>query len=110
MARNALTIQVPGLTGLELSETALNADGHKFVAHRDAQIILVNGATEFDLTILTPVTVDGLAVADKVVTIPANETWILNLKDVSLDNYVQSDGMIYLDYDETSNGTVGVWR
>lgn len=110
MARTELTVEVSGIGGLEPTDTALIADGHKFLAHKDLQFRINNGATGFNLTIQTPVTVDGLAVGDKVVAIGANEEHIFNFKDVSLDNFRQSDYMIYVDYDDVTDGTIAVWR
>ncbi len=67
-----LTPQVPSLSGLTPSYAAATAGGDQ-VACDDRTFLHVkntNGSTR-DVTIATPGTVDGLAIADVVVTVPA---------------------------------------
>ena len=110
MARVELTVEVSGIGGLEPTATNLNADGHGFKAYKDVQVRINNGATAFVLTIPTSRTVDGLAVADKTISIGSNETHIINFRDVNIDNFIQSGGLVHLDYDDVSDGTVEVYR
>ncbi len=51
---------------VEASSTFVN-DGKRTVVH------IVNGATSMNITLVTPNTVDGLAVADRVVAIGSSE-------------------------------------
>lgn len=60
-------------TGLNPSFTSANADGHTLDnSAKDILLYVKNGAgSPINVTITTPGTVDGLAVADRVVAVPA---------------------------------------
>lgn len=110
MARTEITVEVAGINGLQPTQTNLIADGHSFKPHRDIHVRVNNGATAFTLTIPTSRTVDGLAVADKTISIGSNEEHVINFRDVDIANFIQSDGLIYLDYSNVSDGNVEVYR
>lgn len=78
MPRAALApTELAGTGGVAFSETAGDTvnghttpnDGHVYVFCRNA-----SGATPYDITFLTQQTVDGLAVADKVVSMAASQS------------------------------------
>ena len=110
MARTELTVETAGIDGLQPTDTALIADGHKFIVDKEVQFRINNGATGFTLTIQTPRTVDGLAVAEKTVSVGANEEHIFNFRDVAVGTFQQSDYMVYVDYSDVTDGTIAVWR
>ncbi len=74
MARTVLTVQDVVRTGLDVTYAAGDqANGHSFdnTGHNVfLHVKNTNGATR-DVTITTPNTVDGLAIGDLVVTVPA---------------------------------------
>lgn len=72
MARTALALQYPTSDGLNPTYSAANADGHSLVNDGRTVLIVKNAsAGSINVTAQTPGTVDGLAVADKVVAVPA---------------------------------------
>ncbi len=76
MARDILTLQETLRTGLEVTYAAGDSTNHHTFDNRTQAIILhvINGgASPINVTIQTPETVDGLAVADQVVAVPASE-------------------------------------
>lgn len=109
MARTELTVQTISRAGLEATTDAAIADGHKFV--NDGKLTLlhvINGATDVVVTVQTAYTLDGKALADDTVTCTANEERFIG--PFPADIYNQTDGMVYIDYDDTSNVTVSVLR
>jgi hypothetical protein len=78
MARTEVTAQEVVLTGLEPALTAANADGD--IVECGATVFLwVDNASggEVDVTIQTPLTVEGLAVAENVVAVPAGDVRLI---------------------------------
>jgi len=109
MARTQITVQSITRSGLQPTNTALIADGHKFLNDGKLTFIQVeNGATAFTLTIQTPKTVDGLAVAERTISIGTNEEHLIG--PFPADTYNQADGMVYLDYSDVTDGTVSVLK
>jgi hypothetical protein len=61
--------------GLDPTWTAASSDGHKFSNTRKTVVAVRNAATTTgSVTFLTPGTVDGQAIADQTVTVPASDT------------------------------------
>ena len=109
MARTELTVETIDRDGLTPTMTPLAADGHSFLNDgRLTRLLVVNDATAFVLTIQTPKTVDGLEVADRPISIPASAT--VELGPFPADTYNQSDGAVYIDYDDVTDGAVNVAR
>lgn len=109
MARAALTVYVPTSSGVQITKTAMAADGFSFVyAGRGDEIHIDNGATAMVITIPTPKTVDGLAVADRTVSVGSNESFVIG--DLGKDTYIQTDGTIHVDTDDATDGTIHVTR
>jgi hypothetical protein len=75
MARTALSVQSITRAGLNPSYTAANADGHSISNDGKKTFLHVKngGGGSVDVTVQTPGSVDGLAVADRVVAVPAGE-------------------------------------
>jgi hypothetical protein len=106
MARNTLTPQVAGPAGIQISWTALNADGHQAVMKPGSKFLIKNGATAFGLTIPTTQTIEGLAVDDRDIAIDGAEDYAVRLPDIG--PYIQANGMVWFDYDNTDDGEVAV--
>lgn len=106
MARTAVTVETIDADGLNATYTAAHVDGHKAVWSRDLAIH-VKAPQNRVVTIITPGLVSGLAIADRVVTVPSSGELFINLGDPA---YVQNDGMVYWDYDATTTTTVAVVR
>lgn len=75
MARVAITPQAIVRTGLNATYTAALADGHGFTNSGRKKVIHVKngGAGATVVTIPTPGTIDGLAIPDRTVSVPAGE-------------------------------------
>lgn len=70
----ALTVQNIVRAGLEASYSAVLTAGNTFTNDGQRTFIhVVNGSTAMVVTIATPATADGLAVADRTVSVGANE-------------------------------------
>ena len=102
MARETLTVQEISRSGLNMSFTAAVADGHKF-ENTGREFIRVKNASgsSVNVTIQTPGTVDGLAVADRVVAVPAAGE--RDIGSFTPSDYNQDDGDVYVDYSATSS-------
>ena len=78
MVMTTLAVHVMSRTGLEPTFSAANADGHEFSNHGRTFIQAFNGGgSDIEHTFATPGTVDGLAIAELVVDIPAGEDRII---------------------------------
>jgi hypothetical protein len=80
----------------------LNIDQHVFLHIKNG------GGTTCTVTIQTPITVDGLAVADLTVAIPTVSERMIG--PFPLEYYNQSDGMVYVDYSVGTSVTVAAIR
>lgn len=105
MARIQVTVESVVVGGLNPTYTAANADGHKAAWSRRLFAYIKQGTGARQVTIQTAATVDGLAVADRTVTVPENGERAIFLGKPS---YVQADGMVYIDYDATTNTTIAL--
>lgn len=111
MARTALSVTAVPLAGVTDALTAANADGHSVALDRNAAtwIEVNNGAgAPITMTIVTPKTSGGLAVADRTVTVVNAEREKISLEDV--DNYRQSDGMVHIDFSSVTTITCAAYK
>lgn len=78
MARTALAVQQVRRAGLEPAYTAANADGHA-IANTGKEVLHVKngGGGSINVTAVIPGTVDGQAIGDRVVAVPAGEERII---------------------------------
>lgn len=75
MVRTALTPQVAVDTGLNLSLSAANTDGHSFKADPRCVLVVANASGgAVTVTVPTSDTVRGLAIEDRTVSVPASQT------------------------------------
>lgn len=102
MARQSATVLIASSTATAPTPVASHADGHKFDnQHGDVKVILENGTgSSVNVTFVTTATYDGLAVADKVVAVPAGTTRVLGA--LSAKTYNQPSGTdrhaVYVDF------------
>jgi hypothetical protein len=111
MARTALTVNEIDKDGLIVSLSAANADGHSVAADRNAAsyIEVLNGSgSSITVTIQTPATAGGLAIADRTVSIGAGVRQKISLEDRDL--YVRDDGTIYVDFSAVTTVTCGAFK
>lgn len=114
MARQDLTTEVITDTGnTNPTFDALHADGQMFVNSGEEFIIVKNGnAGTVVITITTPQTVNGLAVAERTVSILTMEDGYIGRFSKNLyDQLSGSDaGKVYIDGDIQSSITLMVFR
>ena len=105
-----LTVQTVVDEGLEATYASAASGGDEFAMPDGALYVIhaVNGATECNLTVVTAQTVEGLAVADQVVTVTANEERFIGPLTASL--YRNSSGNVQMTYDDESNVTIAVLK
>lgn len=97
MARTALTAQRIPSSGLEVAASAANVDGHSISLGDGMILYVLNGSGgSITVTIPTPQTVDGLAVADRTVVVEAGEFRLVALRGNSV--YRQADGTAWVDF------------
>lgn len=109
MARQSLSYQQVVRTGLEFALVAVVAEnGSQFQNDgRMALLVKNDDAASMDVTIVNPTTVDGLAVADLVVAVPAGEQRLIGPFPPNLYN---TDGFVQVDYSSDTDLTVAVLR
>lgn len=107
MARTAITAQVATPAGLAPAFEPANVDGNSFVLRQSRALRVKNGSgASVNVTIPTPGTVDGLAIADRVVAVAAGADMLIGLGRG--DVYRQTDGSVYVDYSAVTSVTVAV--
>lgn len=106
MTRLPLSVLEVTPAGIDPHPTAANTDGHQVVAQPGLVAIVRNGSGgSIDVTVPTPATVKGLAIADRLVPVPAGATRAV---DLSGAEYLQADGLVYINYSAITTVTVGV--
>jgi len=102
MARTEITVTQIVRSGATQTPTDGNADGHMFANTGKEFIRVTNSAlTSRDLTVITQQQIDGLDVADLVVSIPAGESRLVGPFSPGTFNVPsgQTDaGKTYIDY------------
>ncbi|MDF1778742.1 MAG: hypothetical protein P1V13_22190 [Rhizobiaceae bacterium] len=111
MARAALTVQEISRLGIEPSYAAAEGDGNSFNNTGSEFLHIKNGASDCVVTVQTPRTVDGQAVTPRTVTVTASEERMIGPFPPGIFNQAGALGdVVYVDYDDESNVTVGVFR
>lgn len=103
----AISVQNIVRAGLQASYTAV-ATAHNGTFVNDGQrtfLHVVNGATAMTLTIVTPATSDGLAVADRTVSIGSSEEHFVGPFPVKTYGTT-----VTIQFSDTTNGTVAVLK
>ncbi len=107
MARTTVNPQRIGFTAAAPTFAAANADGHQFHNSGKSIVYVKNGGgVSINVTVPTPGVVDGLALADKVVAVPAGEERAFSLRKVS--TYKQTDGYTHLDFSAVASVTIAI--
>lgn len=105
MARVTLDVERMTRSGLVATYTNANVDGHAFKPGKGTFLHVKQGTGARVVTIPISRTVDGQAVDPKQVTVAqGTEPYI----GPFTDDYVQPDGLVYVNYDATTNTTVAV--
>lgn len=109
MARIEITKQSSARAGSEVEFGAVSAaaapDGNYFNSDGSEIVLIRNaGAAPHTMTVDVPVIVDGTPVDDRVVTIPAGETWQWRPQP----EHRQSSGQVHLNFDNAVDVTVAV--
>lgn len=112
MAALTVATATRATNGLDLAGVAANAGGDSFVNTGQEVVVIKNGGgSPITLTIVTPVTVDGLAVADLTATIAAGATRMVGpfppawYNDTGLNG-----GNVSLTYSAVTSVTVAVTK
>jgi|GEM_PF-661066 len=117
MARELKTPQSLSSAGVEPTFTAAVADGHK-IPNNGRMILYVKNddASSKTITVQTPGSVDGLAIPDRTVAVPAGEERVIGPLDTG--TYNMRDGaaaatereMVYVDYSAVTSVTIAALK
>ena len=109
MARTALAVQQVERAGLTPAYTAANAQGHSIINGDGGAFLHVKtSGTPCDVTVQTPGTVDGEAIADRVVSLGAATEAMVGPFPPSV--YNQADGTVYVDFSAVAGVTCAALR
>lgn len=100
-----LTVQAISRAGLEPTLQAAASGGDQF-ANTGREFVRIDngGGSAVTVTVTTPQTVDGLAVADRTVSVPAGETRLVGPFPTA--NYNDASGRVQLAYSGVTSVTV----
>lgn len=102
-----VTPQKLAVAGMNPVYNAVAADGIEFVNNETIFIIARNtSASAITVTVQTPATYDGLALADLTISIPANESRILGF--FSAANFSNSAGKVVVTSSAPASTTIAV--
>ena len=113
MARTELTLQTTTRAGLEVTpESGDQANGHSFDNESEKVVVwVINGSgASINVTIVTNATIDGIALTDKVVAVPAGEERFIGpfpnaiYGDVDADNSI--DEAVFVDLSSDTSVTL----
>lgn len=109
MARTLLTVQEIAVSGTVPALAAAITDGHSMPNNGNSFMMVSNGHTAaHTVTFVHPGQLDGLAVADRTVSVAAGSTALIGPFS---SNYNQpGTNYIHTDYDSTTALSVGVFR
>lgn len=97
MARTAITPQAATAAGRAVTYEAANLDGNSYGLSARRAVHVKNGsAGALTARIITVGTVEGLAIADRDIPVPAGSDRLIAVGDSSI--YRQSDGSVHVDY------------
>lgn len=109
MARETLAVQYLSSTGVIPTWSTPTVDGFKVSNDGMTHIHVKNGnAATCTVTVITPSTVDGLAVADRTIAIltTAEKEFVLSPSAYNQPDNATDRGMVYLDFSVQSSVSV----
>lgn len=109
MARTALAVQDVVRAGLNPVYSAANVDGHSIQNNGHTVLHVKTAGTACTVTIQTPGTVDGMAVADRTVALGATAERIIGPFPPSDYNQPTGEG-VYVDFSAVTAVTVAALR
>jgi hypothetical protein len=108
MPRTAVTPQRVTTAGLAVAFEPANVDGNSFAAARGRALHVRNRSTaSITVTLPTAATVDGLAIADRAVTVAAGAHASISVGSHA-GIYGQTDGSVWVDYSAVTTVDVAV--
>lgn len=106
--RTALVVQQHVPAGLNPAFAAANADGHSIPVVGEGEYLEVKaGDTAVDVTVVTPGSVSGLAIADRAINVPIGGTRKIPLSSKA---YRQDDGTVHVNFSQVVNVTCGAFK
>lgn len=108
MARTALTVQEISRNAITPSYGSANVDGHSYPNSGKEFFHVKTGGTGATVTVQTPGTVDGNAIADKSYVLGTNTERMIGPFPPSV--YNQADGSVYIDFSSVTTVTIGAFR
>lgn len=107
MARTAITPQTVPVTGRAMAYEPANVDGNKIAGAKTRRDLTVKNGSggSINVTLSTPGTVGGLAIADRVIAVAAGAETRIRTDDPVLR---QTDGSVHVDYSAVTTVTVAV--
>jgi len=112
MARTVLTLQETSRDGLEVTYAAGDdVNNHSFDnANQDIILHVINGATVCNVTVVTSMTIDGEAIPDKTINVPATEDRFIGPFRNDLYGQPEPDAgfakSVFVDIDDDTNVTI----
>jgi hypothetical protein len=95
--RTAITPQAASAAGVAVAYEAANVDGNSYgISSRRAIHAKNASAGALTVRVITPGTIQGLAIADRDVSVPAGSDRLIGIGDSAI--YRQSDGTVHVDY------------
>lgn len=105
MAALSLQVLVPGGSESTLAQAA--SGGDTCPAGPGVFLEVANGAASaVTVTLATPGNVEGLAISDREVSVPAGETWKIPVPKI----FAKADGQCDVTYSATTDVTVGAFK
>lgn len=110
MPRTAVTPQAATSVGSTVTFEPANVDGNSFTPKQGRALHVRNGsASPITVTVPTPVTSDGLSVADRAIVLEAGAHGVFGPGSSAVAGiYAQADGVVYVDYSAVTTVTVAV--
>jgi hypothetical protein len=113
LTQTALTVSTITRAGITDTLAAANADGSRFSNDGKTFLEVANASGDtITVTVETPGTVDGLAIADLEVAVPDGTTKFIGPFPPSLYNQLAGSytGYVYVTYSSATTVTVAAWR
>ena len=89
---------------------AVAANNAEFLNDGRTLLAVLNAATAAEITLITPGTVDGIAIGDRAITVPIHATRVMLLGPFPPGVYNNSSGMVQIDLDDDTSVTWAVFR